>query len=84
VVFAGSSTIRFWNGLEEDMAPLPTVQRGFGGAKINDVIRYLDRLIARHEPSMVVLYIGSPMRASSFLRPSLLRPTRIERRRSKR
>lgn len=59
VVFAGSSTIRFWNGLAQDMAPLPTVQRGFGGAKVNDVIHYMDRLITRHEPSMVVLYIGT-------------------------
>jgi lysophospholipase L1-like esterase len=59
VVFAGSSTIRLWGGLAKDMAPLPTVQRGFGGAKVNDVIHYMDRLIAPHEPAMVVLYIGS-------------------------
>ena len=59
VIFAGSSTIRLWNGLTRDMAPLPAVQRGFGGAKVNDVIHYMDRLIAAHDPSMVVLYIGS-------------------------
>lgn len=59
VVFAGSSTIRLWGGLAKDMAPLPTVQRGFGGAKINDVIHFMERLIAPHEPVMVVLYIGS-------------------------
>lgn len=59
VVFAGSSTIRFWRALARDMAPLPTVQRGFGGAKVHDVIHFMDRLIVAHEPSMVVLYIGS-------------------------
>jgi lysophospholipase L1-like esterase len=59
VVFAGSSTIRFWGSLAQDMAPLPAVQRGFGGAKVNDVIHYMDRLITPHDPSMVVLYIGS-------------------------
>lgn len=59
VVFAGSSTIRFWRSLAQDMAPLPTVQRGFGGAKVNDVIHYMDRLITPHDPAMVVLYIGS-------------------------
>jgi lysophospholipase L1-like esterase len=59
VVFAGSSTIRLWGGLARDMAPLPTVQRGFGGAKVNDVIHYMDRLITPHDPAMVVLYIGS-------------------------
>ena len=59
VVFAGSSTIRFWRGLSEDMAPLPVIQRGFGGAKVRDVFHYLDRLITIHEPAMIVLYIGS-------------------------
>ena len=59
VVFAGSSTIRFWGDLAQDMAPLPTIQRGFGGAKVNDVIHYMDRLITPHDPAMVVLYIGS-------------------------
>lgn len=59
VVFAGSSTIRLWRRIDDDMAPLPVVQRGFGGAKVNDVIHYLDRLITPHAPRMVVLYIGS-------------------------
>lgn len=59
VVFAGSSTIRFWRSLPGDMAPLPIVQRGFGGAKVNDVIHYMDRLIVPHQPALVVLYIGS-------------------------
>jgi len=59
VVFAGSSTIRLWGNLVKDMAPLPSIQRGFGGAKVNDVIHYMDRLITAHDPAMVVLYIGS-------------------------
>jgi lysophospholipase L1-like esterase len=59
VVFAGSSTIRFWRALADDMAPLPSVQRGFGGAKVNDIIHYMDRLITAHDPALVVLYIGS-------------------------
>jgi lysophospholipase L1-like esterase len=59
VVFAGSSTIRLWSSLARDMAPLPTIRRGFGGAKVNDVIHYMDRLITVHDPAMVVLYIGS-------------------------
>jgi lysophospholipase L1-like esterase len=58
-VFAGSSTIRLWRKLADDMAPLPSVQRGFGGAKVNDVIHYMDRLITPHDPAMVVLYVGS-------------------------
>lgn len=59
IVFAGSSTIRLWSTLEKDMTPLPAVQRGFGGAKVNDVIHYMDRLITPHAPAVVALYIGS-------------------------
>jgi lysophospholipase L1-like esterase len=59
VVFAGSSTIRFWGSLTKHMAPLPTIQRGFGGAKVNDIIHYMDRLITPHDPAVVVLYVGS-------------------------
>ena len=59
VVFSGSSTIRLWRRLAGDMAPLPVVQRGFGGAKVNDLIHYMDRLFAPLRPSMVVLYVGS-------------------------
>lgn len=32
---------------------------GFGGAKVNDVIHYMDRLITSRDPAMVVLYIGA-------------------------
>ena len=59
VVFAGSSTIRLWERLVADMAPMPVIQRGFGGAKVGDVIHYADRIIVPYEPRIVVLYIGS-------------------------
>ncbi|MCB9870942.1 MAG: hypothetical protein H6837_13885 [Planctomycetes bacterium] len=59
VVFAGSSSIRLWHTLERDMAPLPVVHRGFGGAKLFDLLYYADTLISRHRPSVVVLFCGT-------------------------
>lgn len=59
IVFAGSSTIRLWEKLASDMAPMPIIQRGFGGAKVGDVIHYADRIIVPYEPRIVVLSIGS-------------------------
>ncbi len=59
VVFVGSSSIRFWRSLEEDMQPLSVIQRGFGGAKLADVVFYADRLITVHEPSAVVVFAGT-------------------------
>jgi lysophospholipase L1-like esterase len=59
IVFVGSSSIRLWHTLVADMAPLPVVQQGFGGARVNDVEHYLDRLVLAYEPATVVIFIGT-------------------------
>ena len=59
VVFVGSSSIRNWETLAEDMAPLPVIQRGFGGAKIDDIVYYVDRIVTVYNPKAVVLFAGS-------------------------
>ncbi|MEP1472961.1 MAG: GDSL-type esterase/lipase family protein [Halieaceae bacterium] len=59
VLFVGSSSIRLWSSLHEDMAPLVVVQRGFGGAKINDVMFYADRLFAADDPAAIVIFVGT-------------------------
>jgi lysophospholipase L1-like esterase len=59
VVFFGSSSIRLWESLEEDMAPLPVLRRGFGGSGIFDAVHWLDRLVTPCEPSVVVVFSGT-------------------------
>lgn len=59
VVFIGSSSIRFWNTLEKDMAPIPVIQHGFGGAKLNDIVYYADRLVNAYQPRAVVVFAGT-------------------------
>lgn len=59
VVFVGSSSIRLWNSLHMDMQPIPIVQHGFGGAKLNDVVHYAERLITAYEPRAVVVFAGT-------------------------
>lgn len=58
ILFVGSSSFRMWKSLEKDMSPLPVINRGFGGAKLPDLIHYADRIIFPYEPSMVVIYCG--------------------------
>jgi hypothetical protein len=58
VVFAGSSSIRFWHTLAADMAPIPVLNRGFGGAHLRDVLRYADRIVTPYRPQAVVVYAG--------------------------
>jgi lysophospholipase L1-like esterase len=59
VVFVGSSSIRLWSSLEEDMAPIPVIQHGFGGAKLNDVVHYTERLVNNYSPRAVVIFAGT-------------------------
>lgn len=58
VVFVGSSSILFWGSLAADMAPIPVLNRGFGGSVIADVVHFADRIVLPYEPSAIVLYAG--------------------------
>jgi lysophospholipase L1-like esterase len=59
VLFVGSSSIRLWDGLQADFASLPVViNRGFGGSKLSDCVHYLDRLVVRYRPRLVLVYAG--------------------------
>jgi lysophospholipase L1-like esterase len=59
VVFVGSSSIRMWQTLAADMAPIPIVHRGFGGSRLFDASYYSDELISKHQPSVVVVFSGT-------------------------
>ncbi len=58
IVFVGSSSIRLWTTLAEDMAPLPVLNRGFGGSQLSHVIHYVDETIVKYLPRAVVVYGG--------------------------
>jgi lysophospholipase L1-like esterase len=58
IVFTGSSTIRFWRTLAQDMAPLPVINRGFGGAHLAHVNAFAPRILLPYAPAAVVLYCG--------------------------
>jgi lysophospholipase L1-like esterase len=58
VVFTGSSSIRLWRSLGDDMAPLNVLNRGFGGSQIADVNRHFQEVVGRHRPQAIVFYAG--------------------------
>ena len=59
VLFVGSSSIRLWNHLETDFHDAPKViNRGFGGSRLTDCVKYLDRLVIQYRPRQVLLYAG--------------------------
>jgi lysophospholipase L1-like esterase len=57
VVFVGSSSIRLWD-LAAAFPSHRILNRGFGGTQVLDSVRYVDRLVIRHKPKVVVFYAG--------------------------
>ncbi|WP_263772588.1 SGNH/GDSL hydrolase family protein [Propionivibrio soli] len=58
VLFVGSSSIRLWNDLEEQFDAPVIVKRGFGGSRMSDCTRYLQRLVLPYKPRLVIVYAG--------------------------
>jgi len=59
VLFVGSSSIRMWSGLEGDFGGGKVVlKRGFGGSKLSDCVKNLQRLVIRYAPRTVLVYAG--------------------------
>ncbi len=59
ILFAGSSSIRLWATLAQDMAPYPVIQRGYGGAKLGDLAVYARRIFYTHRCRAIVLFIAN-------------------------
>jgi len=64
VLFAGSSSIRLWSTLKEDMEPYPVIQRGYGGAKLSDFGVYADRMLNPHKCRAIVIFIANDISGS--------------------
>ena len=75
LLFLGSSSIRLWETLAEDMAPYPIIQRGYGGAHIRDAIFFPDALLGDYEPAMIIGFIANDIKGD----PDDERPQRVKR-----
>lgn len=58
VVFYGSSSLRLWTTLSDDMAPWPVINRAFGGSTLAACVHFFDRLVLPCAPGAIVLYAG--------------------------
>jgi len=59
ILFVGSSIFREWTDLERQMAPLPVLNRAFGGSRTWEVLHYADRIVIPYTPRIIVYYCGS-------------------------
>ena len=58
LVFTGSSTIRRWTTMAQDLPNYKVINRGFGGSQIVDATHFADRIIIPYQPKMVLLRSG--------------------------
>lgn len=58
IVFTGSSSIRFWEELQDIYPGFQVVNTGFGGSHASDLLSYSGELILRYEPVKVFIYEG--------------------------
>jgi hypothetical protein len=59
ILFIGSSSIRLWKNIQQDMAPYPVIQRGYGGAKFTDLLVYAKRIVYPHQFRAVAVFVAN-------------------------
>lgn len=58
-LFVGSSTFRLWPNLESEFQDVHAVNRAFGGATIDEINHYANRMVIPYKPSRIVFYAGT-------------------------
>lgn len=58
VLFTGASHITRWKTLTNDFPGHTVINRGFGGSRMSDVLRYADRVVIPYAPRLVIVQAG--------------------------
>ena len=59
IVFYGASNFRLWTEMEDDLAPYPVQNHGFGGSTDRLLAQYADRILFPYEPQLVFFQTAS-------------------------
>ncbi len=59
VIAVGSSVIKLWQNIRNDLKPFKVVNHGFGGSRSWEMIYFVDKLVTQYQPKVVVIYCGS-------------------------
>ncbi len=74
VLFYGSSSIRLWKNIEEDLAPLAVAKRGYGGASLHDAAYYAKRVLRPIPYRALAIFVANDI----WGRPTDKSPEEIE------
>lgn len=58
ILFTGSSSIRKWDSLSIYFSDYQTINNGFGGSQMSDLLYYADLLVLKYDPDKVFIYEG--------------------------
>ena len=59
ILFIGSSSIRLWKNIQNDMKPYPTIQRGYGGSSFADIVFYTKRIVQPHKFRALAMFAAN-------------------------
>lgn len=59
ILFLGSSSVRLWDSIAEEMAPYHPIQRGYGGARFADLAVFAEELVRPHQFRAAVVFVGN-------------------------
>ncbi len=57
-VFAGSSSIRMWNDIQDYFPGYHVINNGFGGSHFSDLLYFYGELILKPKPEILLIYEG--------------------------
>lgn len=73
VLLAGSSSFLFWKTASQDLAPIPVINRAFGGSTLPEVAFYAERTILKYKPKIIVIYCENDMFVGQDKSPTQVR-----------
>jgi lysophospholipase L1-like esterase len=64
VLFTGSSYIRLWKNIREDVKYPSIIHRGYGGSNLTEMAYYVKRIVYPHQPAALFMYVGNDITGS--------------------
>ena len=59
ILFIGSSSIRKWGSIKEDLNPYKPIKRGYGGAHYYDLVHFTKRLVSPHKVKAIAIFVAN-------------------------
>ena len=58
LLFVGSSSVRLWQELPVTLLGTSTLNRGFGGSQMSDLLFFFSRVVTVYQPRLIFVYEG--------------------------